>query len=189
MKKRYRNRVSLILYREDNKILVSMEDGVPVLPGGGTENGKITNAAKREALEEVGFEIDKVRSLRVKPVEFLWPEDFKKKQEEKGRTHDGWRNYVRVAKLGKSNKKHFDVEGDGKKNIKYMPVEDIIAVYDKKAKDPKNSWREMDKQTLAALRETKEKLEMKKLGAYTVLFAAGLLHEDLLDDACPPYLR
>ena len=154
--KRYRNRVSLIICDKKGRVLVDMDEGRPNLPGGGTENGKVNEAAKREALEEVGYDVGEVSAVGVSPVLFTFPEEFAKKQKAKGRTHDGWRNYVRMARASKKNDKIYNVEGDGKKKIKFMPIDKLIAHYATRAETDGNEWAIMDRQTLSALQKVKE---------------------------------
>lgn len=152
--KRYRNRVTIFILDDKGRVLVDMDEGRPNFPGGGTENGKLEAAVKREALEEAGYAVTDIKPLQVKPVVFDWPEDFAKKQRAKGRTHDGWRNAVRVARAKSKDDRIYNREGDGKKKLKFRSVSDLITHFEKELKDPaRKAWRVMTRQMLDSLRE------------------------------------
>lgn len=172
--KRYRNRVTLVILDAKGDVLTYKENGRLNLPGGGTENGNVNASAKREALEEVGYAVKDIASVGVKPVLFPFPADFAKKQADKGRTHDGWRNYVRVANVDKKDKKLFNSEGDGKKNIKFVPIDELIKAFSGKRS---KAWKVMDQQTLAALKAVKARSTMSDKEAAVRLNVVKLLRD------------
>lgn len=157
--KRYRNRVALLIHNDKGEVLVSQSGNKYNFPGGGTENGKVNDAAEREALEEVGWEVDEVKSLGVDPVEFTWHDAFKATQAAKGRDHDGWRNYFRYAKAKKRNKKLYGKEGDGMKNLKFVSIDKLLVHYKKSAAKKGNSWKVMDRANVKALAALKKTLD------------------------------
>ena len=173
----YRERVATIIYNDAGDVLVDKDSGHYNFPGGGTEGTKVNAAAKKEALEEVGWEIKDVESVGVSPIKFVWPEDFKKKQRAKGRQHDGFRNHVRIAKAHKKNKKLLGSEGDAKKTVKFVTLKAAITSYKKRVAKKENAWRVCDQQMLDALNALEAKIkkdDVQKHAAWNVYRAAGL---------------
>lgn len=155
----YRNRVTLYIHNDKGQLLVSTAGDGYDYPAGGTENSKVDEAAQREALEEVGWEVGEVKNLDAGPVLFKWHASFAKKQKAKGRDHDGWRNYFRYARAKKRNKKHYDKEGDGKKALKFVDIDKLLTWHDRKKNQKSNPWKKMDAAHAKALRELNKKLE------------------------------
>lgn len=173
--KRYRNRVMLFIHDKKGRVLVSKKsDGNFDFPGGGTDGEAVDKAAKREALEEVGWKVDNVSSLGIKPDTFDWPDDFKKKQEAKGRDHDGHRSFYRHAEAVERDKSDMGVEGDAMKNLKFVPLHEVIEQFKARAKQKDNAWSAADKMTVKALQALSSKL-LRDLGEEMVFKAASLL--------------
>jgi len=173
--KRYRNRVMLFIHDKKGRVLVSKKpDGNYDFPGGGTDGQAVDEAAKREALEEVGWEVDNVSSLGITPHTFDWPDDFKKKQQAKGRDHDGHRSFFRHAEAIKRDKSDMGSEGDAMKNLKFVPIDEVIEQFKRRAALKDNAWSAADKVTAKALQALSSKLR-RDLGEAMVLKAASLL--------------
>lgn len=173
--KRYRNRVMLFIHDDKGRVLVSKKpDGNFDFPGGGTDGQAVDEAAKREALEEVGWKVDNVSSLGIKPHTFDWPDDFKKKQQAKGRDHDGHRSFFRHAEAVKRDKSEMGSEGDAMKNLKFVAIDEVIAQFKQRADKKDNAWSAADKVTVRALQALSSKLR-RDLGEEMVFKAASML--------------
>lgn len=126
-----RPRVDVMIYNDKGEILVEpsgFSQRALRIPGGGIEPGQsITQAAKMEALEEAGIEIGRGRIIH-KPEILIWNDAVKKRNEDRGRSYDGNKQYFVAAPFKQYNKKEFGIEGDQLKNPVWANIKNVMAV-------------------------------------------------------------
>jgi 8-oxo-dGTP pyrophosphatase MutT (NUDIX family) len=123
----YRPRVELFLHDGKGNVLANKSDKGWQFPGGGIEEGQdIFDAARREALEEVGYKIRRPKALGTASM-VPWPEWYKEVARKKGRGQfEGQKTHAVVAQIGKTDKKLLGSEGDALTNLKFVSIKKLI---------------------------------------------------------------
>ena len=162
----YRDRVALWLH--DNKGNILVRDDRPKglglkLPGGGIDPGQSVNeAAMREALEEVGYQLaDKPRALpgvRAKKVD--WDPIFLAEAAAKGRHYKGSKHYHRLARAGEVDTSILGSEGDALGGS-WMPISEVLEATRSAATNPDNKYNYFDEERLRAAEKVYEMLTNK----------------------------
>lgn len=100
-------------------------------PGGGTEGQPLIRAAKREALEEVGYNLNRAKVIQ-EPKEYTlsssWRDYIKGRR---GINAVGIKQSIVHGQVGKKNMRLYNSEGDGIKDIKLYPLDEVINSMDK----------------------------------------------------------
>jgi 8-oxo-dGTP pyrophosphatase MutT (NUDIX family) len=123
----YRPRVELFLHDGKGNVLANKSDKGWQFPGGGIEEGQdIFDAARREALEEVGYKIRRPKALGTASM-VPWPEWYKEVARKKGRGQfEGQKTHAVVAQIGKTDKKLLGSEGDALTNLKFVSLKKLM---------------------------------------------------------------
>jgi 8-oxo-dGTP pyrophosphatase MutT (NUDIX family) len=124
----YRPRVELFIHDGKGNVLANKSDKGWQFPGGGVEDGQdLFEAAKREALEEAGYNIKNLKKLSPEASKIPWPEWYKEVARKKGRGQfEGQLTNPIVAQIGKKNEKLYGSEGDALTKLKFVPLKKLI---------------------------------------------------------------
>lgn len=130
----YRPRVELFLHDGNGNVLSNKSKDGWQFPGGGIEEGQdIFDAAKREALEEAGYNIKNLKILSKDPTRVSWPDWYKEVARKKGRGHfDGHETHFIGAQVTKKNKKLYGSEGDALTDLEFVPLKELISYGEKR---------------------------------------------------------
>ncbi len=167
--KKIRKRVEMYLYDDKGRVLASREqDGHSnnvatswKFPGGGIEGrAGINNTAKREALEEVGFDSGKAHAIDSKPKLTKWPEFFRKDmKKQKNRDFHAQYTYFRAAPIGSKNDKYLGADKDTLKGVSMVPIKTLIKDVEKSISNPDNKYTVFDKERLQGLKALESRLK------------------------------
>jgi 8-oxo-dGTP pyrophosphatase MutT (NUDIX family) len=136
MEGNYRPRVMALLTKKikgETYILANRIEGEALktnspynFPGGGTEGEPLIRAARKEALEEVGYRINRPRVIQ-KPITYQlstsWQDHIKKKR---GVQAKGIINSIVHGRLGKRDMSLYGSEGDAIKGVKLHLLSEVI---------------------------------------------------------------
>ena len=147
-----RKRVEVLITNNKGHVLVGVNPrhGTAQLPGGGVAGDPVNYAAKKEALEEVGVELDKVRGFGAKPVVRKLV-ITKKDDAGKVTTWDGHRTYWRTGAYTGSSDRALGADGDAMRDVKFLPIDDAITRL--QARKPDGSKDILASARVAALRK------------------------------------
>ena len=99
-------------------------------PGGGTDGQPLIRAAKREALEEVGYRLSKPKVIQ-KPKKYKlstsWRDRFKGKR---GIQATGIKQSIVHGQVGRKDMRLYNSEGDGIEGIKLYPLDEVTKSMD-----------------------------------------------------------
>jgi 8-oxo-dGTP pyrophosphatase MutT (NUDIX family) len=147
-----RKRVEVLVTNDKGHVLVGVNPrhGSAQLPGGGVDGDTVNHAAKKEALEEVGVELSKVRGFGAKPV--VRKLNITKKDDTgKVTTWDGHRTYWRTGTYTGSSDRALGADGDAMRDVKFLPINDAITRL--QARKPDGSKDILASARVAALRK------------------------------------
>ena len=113
-------------------------------PGGGTEGQPLIRAAKREALEEVGYRMNGARVIQ-KPKKYAlsnsWRDHIKGK---KGVNAIGIKQSIVHGRMGRKDMRLYNSEGDGIEGIQLYPVAEVVRDLNKfTSKHRKNNFKDV----------------------------------------------
>ena len=175
--KRYRHRATLLLQDDQGRIFARKESPERVakgvsrvnLPGGGVHDNEletrvptkreIIQAARKEALEELGIHIRKPRLLGSKSGDL---EDWWKDQQEKKRgvRFDGAAEHFVLAKPSKKDMSMYNVEGDAFKG-RYYDLDDLDPLVAQDARRD-SAFAQFNRKQLELMRGLQQKTASKK---------------------------
>lgn len=116
-------------------------------------------AAKKELLEEAGYEPGGEMFEFGKRTPVDWDPTFREQVAKKGRgAYDGQYEYYVAGPLGKRNTSHFGSEGDAMTGLELVRRDKLRKALERTASDPKNEYAYFDKQKLVALAELEKQL-------------------------------
>jgi hypothetical protein len=167
--KYYRPKVQTFMYDPRGRILASRSQAAGSglrafanykFPGGGIEpNENVIEAAKKELLEEAGYEPGGEMFEFGKRTPVDWDPTFREQVAKKGRgAYDGQYEYYVAGPLGKRNTSHFGSEGDAMTGLELVRRDKLRKALERTASDPKNEYAYFDKQKLVALAELEKQL-------------------------------
>jgi 8-oxo-dGTP pyrophosphatase MutT (NUDIX family) len=167
--KYYRPKVQTFMYDKRGRILASKSQAAGSglrafanykFPGGGIEpNEDVLEAARKELLEEAGYEPagDMFEFGRRTPVD--WDPSFREQAAKKGRgAYHGQYEYYVAGPLGKRDTSRFGSEGDAMTGLELVNRKRLRKALTRTAHDPKNEYGYFDKQKLVALGELEKAL-------------------------------
>lgn len=100
-------------------------------PGGGTEGQPLLRAAKREALEEVGYRLTGgrvVQEPKAYELSYKWRDRIKKK---KGLEAYGIKQSIVHGKVGRRDSRLYNSEGDGMEGARLYPLDKVVESMDR----------------------------------------------------------
>ena len=129
-KPKLRERVELIIRDQNGRVLVGMNPrrGSYQFPGGGIDGGSVNAAAKREAEEEAGVAVAKVRSVG-RPPDIHLSKDIKP-------GYDGTKTYWRTADFAGTSTDQLGADNDAMLNLKFYDVPKAIKLLTPKPNAP-----------------------------------------------------
>jgi 8-oxo-dGTP pyrophosphatase MutT (NUDIX family) len=163
-----RPRVLMYLYDDQGRVLASQaQEGHDSdqknwkFPGGGIESGQsINEAARREALEEAGYQALTTHGVGSRPKLTKWPEHFREKaKKKKGRDFKAQRTYFRAGKIGDQQRDLLGADNDALKGLDMVPIATLIKDLETSSSDSGNPYAVFDVAKLKGLRALKERLE------------------------------
>lgn len=168
-RKVYRPKVQAFMYDNQGRILAAKSQGSGSglrafnnykFPGGGVEKGEsITEAARKELLEEAGYETSGDLFEFGTPTAVNWDKSFRAQARKKGRgRYAGQYEYYAAGPIGKRNKSLLGSEGDELGSMEFVPLSQLQRDLTRTANDPNNEYGYFDKQKLVALRELKKEM-------------------------------
>lgn len=117
-----------VLARQNNK---DRSSSPYHFPGGGTDGQPLLRAARREALEEVGYRINRPTIIQ-KPREYIlhdkWKAHVKKKR---GVDALGIKQSIVHGRLGKKDRRLYGSEGDAMEGARLYPIDEVIDKMDR----------------------------------------------------------
>ena len=169
-KKKIRPRVEVYLYDDKGRVLASRgQEGHSnnvanswKFPGGGIESkAGINDTAKREALEEAGFETSgKMHAIDTRPNLTKWPDFFRKDmKKQKNRDFHAQYTYFRAAPIGSKNDSELGADKDTLKGMEMVPLKTLIKDVESAAKNPDNKYQVFDNERLKGLRALESRLK------------------------------
>ncbi len=169
-KKKIRPRVEVYLYDDKGRVLASRgQEGHSnnvanswKFPGGGIEsNAGINHTAKREALEEAGFETSgKMHAIDTRPNLTKWPDFFRKDmKKQKNRDFHAQYTYFRAAPIGSKNDSELGADKDTLKGMEMVPLKTLIKDVESAAKNPDNKYQVFDNERLKGLKALESRLK------------------------------
>lgn len=172
--KYYRPKVQTFMYDDRGRILASRSQAAGSglrayanykFPGGGIEpNEDVIAAAKKELLEEAGYEPGGEMFEFGKRTPVDWDPSFREQVAKKGRgAYDGQYEHYVAGPLGKRNTAHFGSEGDAMTGLELVRRDKLRKALERTANDPNNEYAYFDKQKLVALGELEKQLLARKL--------------------------
>jgi 8-oxo-dGTP pyrophosphatase MutT (NUDIX family)/uncharacterized integral membrane protein len=191
--KYYRPKVQAFMYDPEGRILAARSQGAGgklraydnyKFPGGGIEPGEdAVEAAKKELLEEAGYETGGDLYEFGTPTPVDWDEKFREQARAKGRGdyHGQYERYV-AGPIGKRNTSKFGSEGDQLGGLEFVERERLRRDLARTASDPDNEYAYFDKQKLVALEALEEEMarrKMSKTASLTTATVAGGLSGSL----------
>ena len=163
-----RPRVLMYLYDDQGRVLASQaQEGHDSdqknwkFPGGGIESGQsINEAARREALEEAGYQALTTHGVGSRPKLTMWPDHFREKaKKKKGRDFKAQRTYFRAGKIGDQQRDLLGADNDALKGLDMVPIATLIKDLEASSSDSDNPYAVFDVAKLKGLRALKERLE------------------------------
>jgi 8-oxo-dGTP pyrophosphatase MutT (NUDIX family) len=151
--RKIRPRVALWLHDGNGNLLVedNRQKGLGFkFPAGGIDPGQsINEAARREALEEVGYSLaESPRAIPgIRAVNVKWDPVFLAEAAKKGRNFWGSRHYHRIARAGAQDRSLLGSEGDAL-NASWVPADDLLRETRNAANDPNNKYNYFDRERL-----------------------------------------
>lgn len=178
-RKVYRPKVQAFMYNDQGHILAAKSQGAGSglraynnykFPGGGVEEGEeITDAARKELLEEAGYETGGDLFEFGTPTAVDWDKKFRAQARKKGRgRYAGQYEYYTAGPIGKRNTSLLGSEGDALGGMEFVPMSKLQRDLTRTANDPKNEYGYFDKQKLVALKALQK--ELKQRGVKTASF-------------------
>ena len=172
--KLYRPKVVNYMYDDQGRILAarSQASGSGLrdyhnykFPGGGLDYGDtVTEGARKELLEEAGYDVGGDLFEFGEPSIEEWDENFRAQQKKKGRGQYAGAYIHNVSgPLGKRNKRLFGSEGDDLGGLDFVPLSSLQKDLRKTSIDPKNEYAFADKIKLKALKELKKELRNRNI--------------------------
>jgi 8-oxo-dGTP pyrophosphatase MutT (NUDIX family) len=171
-RKLYRPKVQTFMYDDKGRILAAKSQGAGSglraysnykFPGGGVEAGEnISEAARKELLEEAGYEPAGDMFEFGTPTPVDWDKSFRAQARKKGRgRYAGQYEYYAAGPLGKRNTSLFGSEGDQMSDLEMVPLSRLRRDLTRTANDPGNEYGYFDKQKLVALDALKRELDQR----------------------------
>ena len=165
----YRPKVQAFMYDDQGRILAakSQASGSGLrafnnykFPGGGIEAGEdVAAAARKELLEEAGYEAGGDMFEFGTPTAVDWDKKFRRQARKKGRgRYAGQYEYYAAGPIGKRNTSLLGSEGDALGGMEFVPMSKLQRDLKRTAGDPDNEYAYFDKQKLVALRQLKDEL-------------------------------
>jgi len=151
--RKIRPRVALWLHDGKGNLLVQDDRHRGLgfkFPSGGIDPGQsINEAARREALEEVGYSLaESPRAIPgIRAVNVKWDPVFLAEAAKKGRNFWGSRHYHRIALAGGEDRSLLGSEGDAL-NASWVPADVLLKETRNAAKDPNNKYNYFDRERL-----------------------------------------
>ena len=169
-KNKIRQRVEVYLYDDKGRVLASRgQEGHSnnvenswKFPGGGLEGSAgINETAKREALEEAGFNTSgRMHAIDTKPRLTKWPDFFRKDmKKQKGRDFHAQYTYFRAAPIGGKDDKYLGADKDTLKGMEMVPVSTLIKDLEKTVANKDNKYQVFDKERLQGLKSLESRLK------------------------------
>lgn len=179
-RKLYRPKVQAFMYDDRGRILAakSQASGSGLraysnykFPGGGVEPGEnIPEAARKELLEEAGYEAGGDLFEFGTPTPVDWDKKFRAQARKKGRgRYAGQYEYYAAGPIGKRNTSLLGSEGDALGGMEFVPIRALKRDLRKTSTDPNNEYGYFDTQKLVALRALEK--EFKQRGIKTAAVA------------------
>lgn len=160
--KMHRSRVELVAVDAEGKVLGGVySDGSFGLPGGGVNpDESLEAAARREALEEMGYTVTGIKPLPVSSITVKWDKDEAPDPwaEALADEYRGSRTYFVMGKVQPGKVKPKDSAGF--KNIKLYPIAEAIEIQQKTVDKGKSLYLAEAKKRLQALKEAARQLEI-----------------------------
>lgn len=171
--KYYRPKVQTFMYDKRGRLLASRSQAAGSglrayanykFPGGGIEpNEDVIAAARKELLEEAGYEPggEMFEFGTRTPVD--WDDKFREQVARKGRgAYHGQYEYYVGGPIGKRNRSHFGSEGDQMTGLSFVSRKRLREALRATAHDPDNEYGYFDKQKLVALAELERALKERR---------------------------
>jgi 8-oxo-dGTP pyrophosphatase MutT (NUDIX family) len=167
--KYYRPKVQTFMYDKRGRILASRSQAAGSglraydnykFPGGGIEpNEDVLEAARKELLEEAGYEPAGSMFEFGKRTPVDWDPSFRAQAAKKGRgAYHGQYEYYVAGPLGKRDTSRFGSEGDAMTGLELVNRNRLRKALTQTANDPNNEYGYFDKQKLVALGELEKQL-------------------------------
>lgn len=196
-RKVYRPKVQAFMYDGQGRILAAKAQasgsGLRAFdnykfPGGGIEAGEnVAEAARKELLEEAGYETGGDMFEFGTPTAVDWDKKFRRQARKKGRGRfAGQYEYYAAGPIGKRNTSLLGSEGDALGRMEFVPMSKLRRALTRTANDPKNEYGYFDKQKLVALNALQK--ELKQRGVKTASLKKLVYHkfiEPILDNNNP----
>ena len=183
--KYYRPKVQTFMYDKRGRVLASRSQasgsGLRAydnykFPGGGIEpNEDVLDAARKELLEEAGYEPggDMYEFGERTPVD--WDPKFREQAAKKGRGgYHGQYEYYVAGPLGKRDQSRLGSEGDAMTGLELVERAKLRKALTRTANDPSNEYAYFDKQKLVALDALEQELARREKTAAWV--TSSLMH-------------
>ena len=169
-KKKIRQRVEVYLYDDKGRVLASKKqeghsnnvENSWKFPGGGLEGSAgVNETAKREALEEAGFNTSgRMHAIDTKPRLTKWPDFFRKDmKKQKGRDFHAQYTYFRAAPIGSKDDKYLGADKDKLKGMEMVPVSTLIKDLEKTVANKDNKYQVFDRERLQGLKSLESRLK------------------------------
>jgi len=150
----YRRKVDVFVHDDTGRILASQTPrGSYQFPGGGIDPGETPNqAAKREILEEVAWQIGRPRAIPgVRPSVVPWSDKLKEEYARKGRIFEGTKTYPRFAPAVQQDESVLGADDDVM-DAKFVDIPTLVAALTASSQDPSHDFQAYDVEKLKALR-------------------------------------
>jgi len=171
-RKLYRPKVQAFMYDNQGRILAAKSQAAGSglraysnykFPGGGVEPGEnIPEAARKELLEEAGYEAGGDLFEFGTPTPVDWDRKFRAQARKKGRGgYAGQYEYYAAGPIGKRNTSLLGSEGDALGGMEFVPIRALKRDLRKTSTDPNNEYGYFDTQKLVALKALEKELKQR----------------------------
>jgi 8-oxo-dGTP pyrophosphatase MutT (NUDIX family) len=171
-RKLYRPKVQAFMYDDQGRILAAKSQAAGSglraysnykFPGGGVEPGEnIPEAARKELLEEAGYEAGGDLFEFGTPTPVDWDRKFRAQARKKGRGgYAGQYEYYAAGPIGKRNTSLLGSEGDALGGMEFVPIRALKRDLRKTSTDPNNEYGYFDTQKLVALKALEKELKQR----------------------------
>ncbi len=158
-----REKVDVLVHDGKGNLLVAKKGPSYAFPGGGLDGDNPSDAARKEVLEEVGYDIDNPQRVGLLARRVMWTDpELKKKMTQGGtRPFDGSKLHFRSAKATGKNTSLLGEAGDAMTGAKWVPIADVKENLRQAAASPDNIYREFDVHKLKAVTTLEKRLGNK----------------------------